>query len=111
MWWRWPGWSWRQRPRHVVQTRLDDAVEVGGRAERLRHHLAERVPLHSEQLHVRARLERRRPRRVAQDRDLAEEVARPERERRLRATLLEPVDLALDDDDELVRRPAGAHDR
>src|SRR5205823_8484314 len=89
----------------LLETLPDDAVEVAGRAHRLGDHGAEDVTFHGEQ---RRRLHRPYggdPGGVAKDRDLAEEL--PSRERPERARLpvrfADDLDLAVDDDEELVR--------
>ena len=98
-------------PAAVMRSRMtrsnSSVVPSEPRDERL-----ERVAVHREQRRLRLRLHRRDPRGVAEDRDLAEVVAGAERVDRLllAAVLADHVDLALDDDEELVRRRALADD-
>src|SRR5919201_5029237 len=96
----------------LVQPLLDDSVEVLGRAERLGDEAAERVAVHREQRRRCDGLHGRGARHVAQDRHLAEELTAFEGgdAARLSVVLSSDFDLAVDDDEELVRRSALADD-
>src|SRR5215216_4442871 len=88
----------------LVQALLDHPVEVLRRPDRLPDEPPEGVALHRENRRRHERPDGRHPRCVAQDRHLAEELAPLQRrERALLAVVLpSDLDLAVDDDEELV---------
>src|SRR5689334_24958201 len=95
-----------------TETLADDLVEVGGRAECLRHDVAERRPVHDQQPGRLGRARRSTARPVEQDGHLAEQLAGSERVDRLaRAALFaDDLNLPVDHDEELVGRPSLARD-
>src|SRR5436190_2754974 len=89
----------------------DHLVELAGGAERLGHEVAERIALHGQQGRGLRGLDRRLARGVAQNGYLSEELARPQSGDvpiAFRRAL--DLDLAVRDDEELVRRPSLARD-
>src|SRR5216684_6049261 len=96
----------------LAEPLLDHAVEVLRRPHRLCDEAAEGVALHREQGRRRHSPDGGHPWGVPQDRHLPEELAAGEGGElpRLPVVLANHLDLAVDDDEELVRRCALTHD-